>query len=137
MKESLKNNPSSPPLTTKLFVINDKAKGLSRDFNTMSKKIFDDIVAKGMPRNRLRAMFMPADEHTIEIINDEVERTIKHAINFASAGQLNQSMIMTSDERRKEYEENIHFKSTKLVLLESGIKCVDIINDFYKRVERT
>lgn len=137
LKESLKKNPSSPPLTTKLFVINDKAKGLSRDFNTMSKKIFDDIVAKGMPRNRLRAMFMPADEYTIELINDEVERTIKHAINVASTGQVNKSMIMTSDAKRKEYEENMHFKSIKLLSIESGMKCVDIINDFYKRVERT
>gem|GEM_PF-4163345 len=90
-----------------------------------------------MPRNRLRAMFMPADEYTIELINDEVERTIKHAINVASTGQVNKSMIMTSDAKRKEYEENMHFKSIKLLSIESGMKCVDIINDFYKRVERT
>ncbi len=137
LKKSLREKILNPPLTTKLITINERAKGYSRNFNTMSEKVFQDIVNQGMPRNRLRAMFMPADEPSIETINDEVERTIKHAIDLASTGQLNKSMIMTSDARRKEYEENTHYKTAKSLLLESGIKCVDIINQFYKRVERT
>ena len=103
----------------------------------MSAKIFDSIIEEqGVPRNMLRAMFMPADEPTIEAITDEVERTIKHAINLASEDKPDRAMIMTADRMRAIYEKNNHFKTTTLVRLASGKECLEILNWFYRSVER-
>jgi len=137
LKNALRNTPSNPPWTSKLTVINDRAKGCSRNFNTISQYIFDKIIEKdSVPRNRLRAMFMPVDEHTIEQIEDEIERTIKHAINLASLYKPHKALIMTSNETRAKYESNNHFKSSHLVLIASGEECLALIDFFYKKVER-
>ena len=140
LRDDLRKKPQpSPRLPNKLIAINSRASGYKRCFNAMSEKVFNSILENGkLEISWLKSMFFPINETEIEQIDDEVERTIKHAINMASEGSPIKIIIMTSDSRKNEDENNIHYNTVKvLISLKSGSECIDIINSYFNKVERT
>jgi hypothetical protein len=91
---------SKPTLFNKLMRINDKSKKNSRVHNLMSKKMFDNILTNNpnMPRAILRMAFYPHDDVELEKIDDEIERTIKLAIDMLDE-EPHSTIIMTSEEK--------------------------------------
>jgi hypothetical protein len=134
IKKYTKNHPEKkPPLLTKLMYINAKSKEHNRTHNAMSKKIFNKILDNNdsMPRELLRASFFPVEEPEIEEIEDEIERTIKHAIDVASVIPF-KSIILTSIEKEKEYLENEHYNNVKEITVKVGDEAVELIDSFWK-----
>lgn len=118
----------------KLMYINANAKGFKRDFNVMSRKIFEKILQNNpsMPRELLRCSFCPFDESVLEDIEDEVERTIKYAIHVVKDDPEKRSLILTSDEKQQEYLQNHHYTNSKDVVVRGGDFAVKLIEDFWK-----
>lgn len=73
---------------------------------------------------------------SIEKIKDEVERNIKDAIELASEIPFS-TIIVTTEDRRADYEKHPHYKTASNVKILADEKCLDLINIFFKRCELT
>ncbi len=134
LKEHTKDNPTKKPsLLTKLMYINVMSKEHSRGHNVMSKKIFKRILENNptMGRDLLRASFYPAEVPELENLGDEIERTIKYAIDVASLKPF-KSIILTAPDKEKEYLENNHYKDVKEITVKSGEEAIVLINSFWE-----
>ena len=122
----------NPSLMIMLMRINDKSKGISRRHNVMSKKIFDEILNENpnMPREILRASFYPLDNESIEIIDDEIERNIKLAIDLLDE-EPNRSLILTSEETKEKYLNNPHFQNVKEIDVKYGDEALTILDKYF------
>jgi hypothetical protein len=117
----------------KLMYINDRARGFKRNFNILPKKIFNKILKNNpsMSRALLRSSFYDMEEESLEEINDEIELIVKYAIYSIKEFPKKRLIIITSEENEKVYLENVHFKSSKDVLVKSGQEAIDILEEFW------
>lgn len=123
---------SSPLIFHQLMKINDRAKGLSRTHNVMSKKVFGSILDENpnMPRIVLKAAFFPIEEEAFEDIPDEVERNIKIAIDLLEE-EPHRTIIMTSEDMVPTYTGNPHFIGVKEIDVKAGSEAVAILEAFF------
>ncbi|MFA6049097.1 MAG: hypothetical protein WC792_04100 [Candidatus Micrarchaeia archaeon] len=123
-------NQGQTSICNKLMYISDRSKLWPRQQNAMSKATFSQLVldtcAEKDQSDRpavellLRRMFYPIDEpEPIEIIQDEVERTIKYAIELASDRPL-RTIIFTSEAKIETYRTNSHFAGVKSISVKAG-----------------
>lgn len=128
---------TTPSMLIKLMHINDKAKGHSRTHNIMSRKVFDSILEETpkMPRNLLRASFYPSEKEDIEEVEDEIERTIKIAIDSLDEPP-NRALIFTSEKRQDEYKNSSHFIGVKGIDVKVGQEAVAIIDSYFDLCRR-
>ncbi len=128
---------TTPDMLIKLMHINDKAKGHSRTYNIMSRKVFDSILEETpkMPRNLLRASFYPNEKEDLEGVEDEIERNIKIAIDSLDEPP-NKALIFTSEEKQVEYINNEHFKGVKGIDVKVGQEAVAIIDSYFDLCRR-
>ena len=123
-----------PKLLMKLMYINDRAQGNKRRFNILSKKSFQSILSKNpsMPRQVLRASFYDIDEEDLEVIVDEIERTIKYAIHVVKENPEKKSLILTSESNVQYYLSNPHYINSKDITVKSGKESAEIIEDMFQ-----
>jgi len=95
----------------------------------MSKKCFEEI---NSDRTILRACFYLYDKESLEIINDDIERNIKIAIDLLDETP-HSTIIFTSETKKEEYLKNPHFDGVKKIKVKSGNDTLTIINDFFYR----
>ncbi len=121
-----------PSLLIMLMRINDNSSDHKRCHNVMSKKTFHKLLGENpqMPRALLRASFKDYNHDEIELIEDDVERTIKLAIDLLEE-EPNNSIIITSDSKRNEYESNNHFNNVRNVVVKSGSEAVHLIKSMF------
>ena len=135
IKEYTRNNITvKPSLLTKLMYINTNSKEHSRRHNVMSPKTFDLILKNNssMYHALLRSSFYPNIESTsIESIDDEIERNIKHAIDIASECPY-KTVILTSFDNEDKYLKNPHFLNVKEISVKSGEEALRLINNFWE-----
>ncbi len=99
----------------------------------MSESIFKKIL-KGNSKltwGILRASFFPLDEPEFEKIEDEIERNIKYAIYLASEDPF-KTIILTTPDKAKKYEENKHYINVKEISIKSGEDALALIDSFWK-----
>lgn len=123
---------SKPAVLTKLMYINDKARKQVRTHNAMSKKTFDQIISENPDYEPaiLRCSFYPIDINEIESIPDEIERTIKLAIDLLDEEPY-RVLIITSDAKIGEYRRNPHFNGVREIDVKSGKEALAIIDDYF------
>ena len=114
--------------------INTRAKRTKRHFNVMSRKTFENILGNNtkMPRELLLSSFYPNEEIELEEIDDEIERTIKYAIEVIKENPKKKSMILTSDAKKQRYLDSSHYKNAKDVFVKSGADAIELINAFWE-----
>ncbi|MCL5730357.1 MAG: hypothetical protein M1165_02210 [Candidatus Pacearchaeota archaeon] len=114
--------------------INARAIGLKRRFNVMSRKTFEKILRNNtkMLRELLQSSFYPYEELELEGIEDEIERTIKYAIEVIRENPKKKSLILTSDVRKPRYLESPHYKNAKDVTVKSGSEAIELVNAFWE-----
>lgn len=124
---------TTPNVLIKLIKINDKAKGRrSRIQNVMSKKIFNKILIDNphMVREILRSAFYDISKEELESIDDEIERTIKIAIDLLDE-EPHKTLIFTSKNKIEEYKQNPHFIGVKEIDVKAEEEALAIINDYF------
>lgn len=128
---------TTPRMLIKLMYINDKAKGHSRTHNLMSRKVFDSILKTNlkMYRSVLRASFYPNEKEDLEEIEDEIERTIKIAIDSLDEPP-NKALIFTSEEKLDEYKNNNHFKGVKGIDVKASQEAMKILDSYFNLCRR-
>lgn len=133
--DSVKKVQGRPSVLTKLMNINDRATPNRRKHNIMSAKMFDEILQenKRIPRNLLRSFFYEYEVQELEELEDETERVIKIAIDLLNEVPY-KTYILTTDEKKAEYESNPHYKGVKEIDVKSGEEALTIIDDFFRRV---
>lgn len=67
----------------------------------------------------------------IEKIDDEIERTIKIAIDLLD-DEPNRTLIMTSEDKEEEYKENSHFTDVREINVKSGKEAQTIIDNYFE-----
>lgn len=124
---------TKPSILKMLMYVNDRAREHKRTHNVMSKKIFDEITQNpNMVREVLRCSFYDSDTPQIEEIPDEVERTIKLAIDLLEE-EPHRTIIFTSDEKIEAYKKNPHFNGVKEISVKSGKEALVIITDYFQQ----
>lgn len=134
IKENAKTNPQDRPgLLTKLMYVNSNSKEYGRRHNIMSMKTFNKILTdnSSMSKSLLRASFYPSENSSeIEVIDDEIERNIKYAIDLASSYPY-KTIILTTLANEKKYLTNSHYAGVKEISVKSGNESLILLNDFW------
>ncbi len=134
MVNHTKDNPQEKPsILTKLMYINANSMQHPRRHNVMSQKTFDKILNNHttMYKSLLRSSFYPRENVTeIELIDDEIERNIKHAIDLTSEDPR-QTIILTTPEKEETYSTNPHYIGIKEIDVRSGNEALELINSFW------
>jgi hypothetical protein len=121
----------------KLMYISDKSKGYSRHHNIISSEVFDSISKENpdMPRNLLRMYFSPNEKEDLEKIRDEVERTIKIAIELLKDSP-HSVLIFTSKEKQIAYEKSTHLAGIGGINIKSGAAALERLDSYFDRCTR-
>lgn len=121
-----------PDLLRKLMYINTHSIGYKRISNIMPKRTFNRILEENpsMPRCILRAAFHDPEVKELEEVADEIEKIVKYAIHLTSQPP-HRSIILTSDSKKTEYENNPHYRGVKEISIKSGDDAIAVINGFY------
>lgn len=123
-----------PLLLRKLMYINANSLGHKRTSNIMSKKIFQKILANNssMARSVLRCSFFDIDVEELEIIDNEIERTIKYAIHIIQESP-HKSIILTSKTKIEEYKRNSHYIGVKEIDVKCDEEAEELIERYWKQ----
>jgi len=124
---------SKPHVLLKLIYINDRSKLCKKHFNIISKKDFEGVLREN-PHIRpemLRASAYDMNIEEIERISDEVERTIKLAIDVLDE-EPHRAIIITSDKKLESYTSNSHFIGVKEINAMAGDAAIKQINDYFQ-----
>jgi hypothetical protein len=120
--------------------INANSAEYPRQHNCISKRDFDKLLEKkqggemGEAESVLRTGICPLCEpESIEKIDNETERNIKHAIEL-SFKFPHKTTILTTEEKKKQYLENQHYKGIKNVVVLSGKEAESLIIEYYEQV---
>jgi hypothetical protein len=130
-EEVLKNDYE---LQRKLTYITSKASGNKKKQNTISNKSRNIILLNNpnisleVLRYFLNKIDLPSQ---IENVDDEIERTIKMAINLTYEWPY-QSIIFTSTNKIEEYKNNVHYQGIKKVSFINGEDAKALIDSWYK-----
>ena len=116
--------------------ININSKEHKRDHIVISKKDFEQIL-KDNPNivkytDVLMAALKRKDEpEEIEAESDEITRTIQYAIYFSSKEPPFSSVILTTKESIKKYQENNHYKNMKNVDIKPDEDEINLLKTFH------
>lgn len=122
-------------LLRKLMYINVNSKDHKRNHVRISGKSFEEILEENPKlkdnKDILQAAFRRCTEpESIEGEEDEVTRTVKHAIDATTTAPF-KSIILTTEEKSKEYSQNQHFKKMKEVSFVTGEEALFLIDDYF------
>lgn len=134
-----------PAFFTRLMYINANSKNYYRCHNVISKRDYEYLVSleesteeqlkekSEKAESLLKAAFHPTDTPTnIEAIDDQVERNIKYAIEYASK-EPHRSTILTTDAKKPQYLSNSHYANVKSILVLSGKDALQLIENYWKQ----
>lgn len=122
-------------LQKKLTYITSKASGNKKKQNAISDKSRKTILENNpnisleVLRYFLNRIELPSQ---IENIDDEIERTIKMAINLTYE-LPHQSMIFTSAVKMEEYKSNAHYQNNKKISFISGEDAKALIDSWFNQ----
>ena len=128
---------SSPTTQLKLMHINMKSRQHHRKHVRISGRSFEEIQKKSPSYQKhvdlIRAAIKPIDYPEVDNIEkeeDEVERTVLHAINMSSSPPYD-VVILTTDEKSEEYLKNAHFIKMKEVSVKTDDIALRLIDQMY------
>lgn len=127
---------SNQRLMIKLMYINARSADYKRSHNRMCAKSFFKILGSDKreesSESLLKASFYPIDEpKSIYDIEDEIERNIQFAIEL-SAKKPFKTAILTTDNKKEQYQNNSHFNGITNVTIKSGQDAILLIDEFYR-----
>lgn len=132
--KGIDNQPKSSVFQALMFVsINSQE--YKKSHNLMSKRIRDDLIALNP---HLRAEYIKAslnqisEPESIEVIDDEVVRNIKYAIELSETNdkKLQHICILVGDSKKEEYSKSPHLKEISNVIIKSGSEAEQLVEDY-------